>query len=84
VFEKRKLEGVKYPGEVHNVLEMDPIRGSSLPSMMHFFDQTTLSSLVTDAGFEVLQCNTFARPEFPEDIRLDGRESVGLIARKPI
>ena len=34
------------------------------------------------AGFVIEKLGTFARPEFPPDIQLDGRESVGLIARK--
>lgn len=84
IFEKRKCEGFKFPGEVYNVFENDPIRGASLPPMMHFFDADTISALVKSVGFEILKCNTFARPEFPVDIRLDGRESVGLVGRKPL
>lgn len=35
-----------------------------------------------DQGFIVEKCAYLPRPEFPDDLRYDGRESVGLIARK--
>lgn len=83
IFEERKANKVKYPGEVHNVQELDPVRGAALPPMMHFFDKETLTTLVAEAGFEVIECEMFPRPNFPKDLQYDGRESVGIIAQKP-
>ena len=83
IFEKRKKEGMELPGFVEDVMEVDPIRGRSLPKQMMVFDKDVLSSLFKNAGLIVEQCEEFARPEFPKDLQLDGRESVGLIARKP-
>jgi hypothetical protein len=50
---------------------------------MHFLDPEVLARVFTAAGFIIEKAATFARPEFPKDIQLDGRESVGLIAIKP-
>jgi hypothetical protein len=49
---------------------------------MHFLDPDVLSRVFTESGFRIDEATMFARPEFPEDIQLDGRESVGLIATK--
>ena len=83
IFEKRKKEGMELPGFVEDVMEVDPIRGRSLPKQMMVFDKDVLSSLFKNAGLIVEKCEEFARPEFPKDLQLDDRESVGLIARKP-
>lgn len=54
-----------------------------LPSKMHFLDVATLTRVLTENGFTVEQCSTFNRATtFPQNILLDGRESVGAIARK--
>ena len=45
--------------------------------VMHFFDGPRIT-----AGFGIERLKLFARPDYPADIRLDGRESVGLIAVK--
>jgi hypothetical protein len=50
---------------------------------MHLLDPDVLRRLFSEAGFMIEECRTFARPEFPADIQLDGRESVGLIAVRP-
>ena len=60
-----------------------PERGASLPPKMHFLDPEVLTRVFAKAGFIVEKAHTFARPEFPKDIQLDGRESVGIVARKP-
>ena len=82
IFEKRKEEGLQLPGFVEDVMKIDPIRGQALPKEMMVFDKDVLSHLFKSFGFQVEKCEEFARPEFPEDLKLDGRESVGLIAKK--
>tara|TARA_Y100001954_G_C15805805_1_gene602584 strand:- start:1922 stop:2686 length:765 start_codon:yes stop_codon:yes gene_type:complete len=81
-FEKRKEEGHPFPGFVEDVTKIDPIRGQYLPKEMMVFDKGVLSGLFGSFGFQIEKCEEFARPEFPEDLRLDGRESVGLVAKK--
>lgn len=61
----------------------DPKRVSTLPQRMNLLDEPTLRRVFLKAGFVIERLELFPRPEFPVDIQLDGRESVGLIARKP-
>ena len=82
IFEKRKAEGHPLPGFVEDVMKIDPIRGQYLPKEMMVFDKDILSRIFGSFGFHIEKCEEFARPEFPEDLRFDGRESVGLIAEK--
>ncbi|NDD72166.1 MAG: class I SAM-dependent methyltransferase, partial [Actinobacteria bacterium] len=58
-------------------------RRSNLPKAMHFLDPEVLTRVFREGGFQVEEASVFARPEFPDDLRLDGRESVGLIGVKP-
>lgn len=81
-YEARVKAGDPWPGIVENVGAHDPKRAGNLPSRMHLLDEETLRRVFTQAGFVIEKLGTFARPEFPPDIQLDGRESVGLIARK--
>lgn len=83
IYEERKAKGNPWPGFVEDVMAIAPERGASLPAEMHLLDPEVLSRVFSQAGFIIEKAETFARPEFPEDIQLDGRESVGLIARKP-
>lgn len=82
-YEARRAAGDPWPGFVDDVMAIAPERGASLPPKMHFLDPEVLTRVFTAAGFIVEKAETFARPEFPEDIQLDGRESVGMVARKP-
>ena len=82
-YEARRAAGALWPGFIDDVMAIAPERGASLPPQMHLLDPEVLSRVFTHAGFVVEKAATFARPDFPEDIQLDGRESVGLIARKP-
>jgi|CXWL01.1.fsa_nt_gi hypothetical protein len=82
-YEARVKAGDPWPGIVENVGAHDPKRAGNLPSRMHLLDEPTLRRVFSGAGFMIEKAGTFPRPEFPPDIQLDGRESVGLIARKP-
>ena len=81
-YQARVKAGAPWPGIVENVAAHDPKRAGNLPSRMHLLDEPTLRRVFSDAGFTIEKLATFARPEFPPDIQLDGRESIGLIARK--
>jgi hypothetical protein len=82
-YEQNRRAGMAWPGYIEDVMKVAPARGQSLPRQMNLLDPETLERVFTQAGFVVERVGFFARPEFPEDIRLDGRESVGIIARKP-
>lgn len=82
VYEKRKAEGDPWPGLVEDVMRYVPERGKNLPPQMLFLDPGTLKRVFSAAGFIVETVDFIPRPDFPDDLRRDGRESVGLIARK--
>lgn len=83
-YQERLKAGDPWPGFIKDMVALfDPARAKQLPPSMHLLDEPTLRRVFTNAGFAVEDLQLFARPEFPKDIQLDGRESVGLIARKP-
>lgn len=82
-YQARVRAGDLWPGLVENVAAHDPKRAGALPSRMHLLDEPTLRRVFSKAGYAIEKLATFPRPYFPPDIQLDGRESVGLIARKP-
>jgi hypothetical protein len=82
-YEERKAKGEPWPGFVENMLQYCPDRGKDIPASINWLDDKTLCRVFEAAGFSIDRVEVFARPEFPEDLRLDGRESVGMIATKP-
>lgn len=54
------------------------------PDSFHLLDPDVLRRVFSEAGFIIEQCDFFARNNWPKDAQYDGRESVGLIARKII
>ena len=82
IYEKRVQEEQPWPGFIDDVMQLDPVRGLALPKQMHFLDPAVLSRVFTAAGFQIEKCSTMPRKDFPEDLQLDGRESVGMIAVK--
>jgi len=81
-YQRRVQAGEPWPGWIENFSKYDTHRAKILPRQMHMMDETVLCRIFTDAGFCVERVHTFGRPDFPDDIRLDGRESVGLLATK--
>jgi SAM-dependent methyltransferase len=73
-----------FPGWVEDVkLYLQPHQLENLPRSMHFLDPTVLTRIFSAAGFEVEYAGFFKRDDVTEGMYLDGRENVGLIARKP-
>lgn len=79
---ERKAEGEKWPGFISDVKAVAPERAVLLPPTIHFLDPDVLTRVFKEAGFEIERCEMIARKDFPADLQLDGRESVGLIACK--
>jgi len=82
LYEERKREGNLWPGFIKDIAAFAPDRAKNLPLQMNMLDPEILVRVLTKAGFKVEKAHTFARPDFPVDLQLDGRESVGVIARK--
>lgn len=82
IYEERKKRGDEFPGFIDDVKKIAPERAPFLPAQMHLLDEEVLSRVCKKAGFKIEKSALIARPEFPTDIQLDGRESVGVIALK--
>ena len=82
IYEARRAEGAKWPGYIEDFLKIDPNRGKDLPKSMHLLDVEVLTRVFQDAGFSIERAHTIARPHFPPGLKLDGRESVGIIGVK--
>jgi hypothetical protein len=80
IYEERKKRGDRWPGFIEDLPKYNTSRETSLPPQMHVLDPEILTRVFHEAGFTVEKSEIFARPDFPPDIRLDGREGVGLIA----
>jgi hypothetical protein len=82
VFERKKSEGDVWPGLVENTSLYPNERLQDLPKLMHFFDPEILAHAFEKAGFVIEKAGYISRASWPEDMQLDGRESVGIIAVK--
>jgi hypothetical protein len=81
VFEKRKSRKVRWPGVIKDV-SVYSSRAAQIPSFLNLLDPDILNAALQRAGFSVEKIGTIARPDYPADLTLDGRESVGAIAIK--
>lgn len=84
LYEKKIKQGITWPGHVHNCHELVPDLKNIIPDFFHALDVKILKRELKRAGFIIEKSHTFGRPYFPKRIRLDGRESVGIIGRKPL
>jgi SAM-dependent methyltransferase len=81
-YEKKKLE-VKYPGEVQDIRKIENSEDySNLPLFFHYLDADILSRVFEQAGFKIEKAIYINIEEMPEFMKLDGRENVGLVAKK--
>ncbi len=82
LYEEKKMRGDEWPGWMENFAEIDSRKGDNLPKSLHRLDVDVLKRVFEEAGFTTEKCEFFPRPEFPESLQLDGRESVGYIGSK--
>jgi SAM-dependent methyltransferase len=79
-----RLAFERWPGEIHGLHEkIDPIWRTLYPDFLHMLDEQVLRKVFEAAGFEVERIEVFRRRDLPHEMFLDGRENIGLIARKP-
>jgi SAM-dependent methyltransferase/GNAT superfamily N-acetyltransferase len=84
-FAKRKARGDPWPGVIENLRAWNTHWSAELnPPWLHVFDYEVLCAAVSRAGFVVEWARMFSRTGLPDFCRLDGRENLGLIARKPM
>ncbi|MCC6365965.1 MAG: class I SAM-dependent methyltransferase [Bryobacterales bacterium] len=80
----RRLEAaMKWPGWITKLSAFSSHRQlSQMPRSIHLLDDNVLSAAARRAGFEIERVWLYRRPDLPAGLHLDGRESVGLIARR--
>jgi SAM-dependent methyltransferase len=84
-YEKRKNEGITWPGEIQNFPTFMPTElASNLPNFFHTLDPDILSRACIQAGFIVEKAGFIARIDYLADVQDDGREGVGVIAYKSL
>lgn len=82
VFEDRKQKKIPWPGLAENPQLYTPLRGGQLPPFIHFLDKEGMTKVLSESGFKVEKCEYMPRKDFPLDLQLDGRESIGGIGVK--
>jgi hypothetical protein len=82
VYESKKSKGDPYPGYFTNLSDYNKTNAKNLPNAFNFLDPDVLTRVYTKAGFKVELATFLDRQDFPENMKLDGRESVGFIAVK--
>src|SRR3990167_2943376 len=85
-YEKRVMQGMKWPGEISNPIEYENSgRITSLPKFVHWITKEVIERSLRQSSFNVEYLSYINRNgQFPQDLLLDGRESVGAIAAKPL
>ncbi|WP_372425776.1 class I SAM-dependent methyltransferase [Salinarimonas chemoclinalis] len=84
-YEAAIAEGVRWPGECADLRAYsdDPTM-SELPRFLHLLDPDVLVRSARAVGLVVEEARFFHRRGTPGYIRLDGRENVVLVARRPL
>jgi len=83
IYEANRQAGERWPGWIPDVSILQTHRKEALPPQWNMLDTEVLTRTFENAGFTIERCDFFARPDYPEDLQGDGRESVGCIAVKP-
>ncbi len=82
-YEAQKKLGARWPGNILDVEKYtDNSYGVPLTGSFHMMDPEVVSRELEKIGFKILKTGFIPRVDFPEFLRLDGRESFGVIAEK--
>jgi SAM-dependent methyltransferase len=84
IYERNRQRGLDWPGEAYGLHKLcaHPSIGD-LPDFLHLLDDEVLTQVFEKAGFVVTEAQMYKRAGLPDYLSWDGRENVGLIARKP-
>jgi len=85
-YQKRELEGQEWPGEISDPENFENSGFvASLPKFVHWISRDVLAKCLKKADFEIEHLSYIDRQgQFPEQLLLDGRESIGAVAVKKI
>lgn len=84
-YERRVAQDVEWPGEMTNQAEYENAGyAATLPLLMNFMNKDVIDRTINRSGlFDIEHSSYINRAgQFPEDLLLDGRESVGAVAVK--
>ncbi len=85
IFEEKIKKGLPWPGQIEDFsIFKHNKRLSELPHFFHFFSPQILESAFKKFGFIPEKSGYCSRKNWPKDLRFDGRETAGLVARKPL
>ena len=80
-YQRRLAAGVKWPGWVEKISRYSQHKKLGvMPASIHLLDDRTLVPLLEAAGFRVERAWLYQREDFPAELKLDGRESLGIVA----
>lgn len=82
IYEAKKEAGYLYPGIIDEPDAINSERAKNLPRTLHRLDPDVLTRVFTHAKFSIVECGFFNMKKYPDDMRLDGRECVALVAKK--
>jgi cyclopropane fatty-acyl-phospholipid synthase-like methyltransferase len=82
-YEARRAAGEAFPGWIENARRYSQ-HGllSQIPRSVHLLDATALSAFFAGQEWEIQRCWEYRRRDLSKTMWLDGRESVGLVARR--
>ncbi len=83
LFEKNRTQGKRWPG-FFAIEDADPGLRQWLPENFHVFTKEDLTKYLEEIGFEVMESRYFTSPNYPDQLKFDGREALGLIAKKHV
>jgi len=83
LFLKHKESGEAWPGFFPDISQCTSFRKTQLPDFIHFLDVDILLPILLKSGFTVVNADYISQTTWPRDMRLDGRESIGIICQKP-
>lgn len=84
-YEKRLADGVTWPGEITSPADYESSgRITSLPKFVHWITKEILERSLKKIKFGIEFLSYINREgQFPDDLLLDGKESIGAIVYKP-
>ena len=82
-YESKLQSGAPWPGETEELSQNEGWRNKNVGSFANWLDVPVLKRTLEAVGFSKSEVKYLNRQDYPDDVRLDGRESVGAIAVKP-
>jgi polyketide synthase PksJ len=82
IFLERKKKNIIWPGIIENVQELKHSRMGNFPNYLNLFDKEILEYAFSKSKLSIKECFYLPSTDIPEDMRLDGKEGMCLIAEK--